>query len=364
MARSFGRILNSIWGAGSDFRTLDVEAQRLYMFLVSQPNIRYTGLLPIALRKWAATAQGLTVADLERTLTVLDQARYVVVDWDTEELLVRTLVRNDDIWKMPYVMRSMVASAEEIESPRLRRALLAEVDRIPLDELSDEPSPKGGPSVRHQVAVCISNLRKAFDNPDGDPFPTGSERVSERVSGTVSETSREGSAEPSTRAHVRASPLTMPLTLTSPSPTPSTTSSSPAASPPDDQEMTKPPRLDVEQLCNRLVELMVANGNKPPKITKAWRDEARRLFDIDERDLQKALAVLDWCQKDAFWNTNIHSIPKFRQQYDKLRSRAIAEWQALPHQRQGDGPGTDAHFERTMHRAEAREAAMREASGS
>jgi hypothetical protein len=77
--------------------------------------------------------------------------------------------------------------------------------------------------------------------------------------------------------------------------------------------------MDVEKLCSVLQASMVANGCKKPTITKAWRDEARRLLDRDERPLEQALAVLAWSQADSFWKKNIQSIPKFREKYDRLR---------------------------------------------
>lgn len=88
-----------------------------------------------------------------------------------------------------------------------------------------------------------------------------------------------------------------------------------------------PPRPDVDALCQRLAELMIANECKPPTITQAWRDEARRLLDLDNRPFDKAMSLLEWCQNDFFWKSNIHSMTKFRAQYDQLRQRANAEWE-------------------------------------
>lgn len=88
------------------------------------------------------------------------------------------------------------------------------------------------------------------------------------------------------------------------------------------------PREDVEQLCRHLVDKIVANGSKRPTITKAWRVEARRLIDLDKRPVDKALALIDWCQNDVFWRSVVRSMPKFRAQYDQLRLRAVAEWEA------------------------------------
>jgi hypothetical protein len=222
MARGHGRILTSIW-EDEDFLALDQPQQRLYLFLISQPNLNHAGLLDLTLRRWSRKAAGLSVADLDKLLMALEHARFVVVDDDTEELLIRSFVRNDGVWRMPKVMGAMVSGALEISSPKLRLALLAEMDRIPLCELSDDPTKTArgeGPSIRAQVTEHIDTLRRAFGNPNPDPNGRGSRTPSATPSGTPSDTPDEGGREASTRgragAHVHAAPALSP----SPAPTP------------------------------------------------------------------------------------------------------------------------------------------------
>jgi len=85
-------------------------------------------------------------------------------------------------------------------------------------------------------------------------------------------------------------------------------------------------RPDVEELCTLLADLVEANGSKRPKVTKAWRDEARRMLDIDKRELDKASNLIRWSQADGFWRKNILSMAKFRQRYDQLRLAALEDW--------------------------------------
>src|SRR5690606_15087714 len=80
---------------------------------------------------------------------------------------------------------------------------------------------------------------------------------------------------------------------------------------PSRSESSEPPRADVDALCNRLVDRMIDNGSKPPRITETWRREARLLLVKDRRELDKALRLLDWCQDDPFWQANIHSMGTF-----------------------------------------------------
>ncbi|MFI1928303.1 hypothetical protein [Streptomyces sp. NPDC020377] len=222
MARGHGRILTSIW-EDSDFLTLDEREQRLYLFLISQPNLNHAGLLPLTLRRWSRKASGLNSAELEKRLQALEETRFIVVDDDTEELLIRSFVRNDGVWRMPKVMGAMVSGALEISSRRLQAALLAEMDRIPLTELNDDPTKmKGqdGPSIRQQVATHIETLRKAFRTPEPDPSRGGSATPSGTPSDTPDEGDTEGGRKPSTRGRMRASRAHSPAPAPTPAPIP------------------------------------------------------------------------------------------------------------------------------------------------
>ncbi|MER5613252.1 hypothetical protein [Streptomyces sp. NPDC002215] len=224
MARGHGRILTSIW-EDTDFRDLDESEQRLYLFLISQPNLNHAGLLDLTLRRWSRKARGLTVGELEKRISALEDARFIVVDDDTEELLIRSFIRNDGVWRMPKVMGAAVSGALEISSKRLQQALLAEMDRIPLGELSDEPTKVRaggeGPSIRRQVQNHIEDLRRAFGTPTPDPTGRGSATPSDTPSGTPSDTPAEGGPKASTRGRAPTSRAHSPAPAPTPAPVPS-----------------------------------------------------------------------------------------------------------------------------------------------
>lgn len=93
-------------------------------------------------------------------------------------------------------------------------------------------------------------------------------------------------------------------------------------------------REDADALCALLERLIIANENKPPKVTNRWRQQARLLIDDDKRDYDQARRLIEWSQQDRFWRINILSMPTFRTQYDKLRLKAIDDprWRiAAPH---------------------------------
>jgi len=78
-------------------------------------------------------------------------------------------------------------------------------------------------------------------------------------------------------------------------------------------------RADVTELCSLLADLIEDNGSKRPTVSEAWTTSARLMLDRDGRTSAEASSLIRWCQEDGFWKANILSMPKFREQYDKLR---------------------------------------------
>ena len=99
-------------------------------------------------------------------------------------------------------------------------------------------------------------------------------------------------------------------------PVPSPSSSEVADATPD------PERPEVEELCVRLADRIEGNGAKRPNITKGWRDSARLLLDKDGHTAEQVAWLIDWCQRDEFWRSNILSMPKLREKFDQLKLKA------------------------------------------
>jgi hypothetical protein len=182
MPRTEARIFTSIWKDG-DFLSLPPSAQRLYMFLLSQPELTYCGTMPLRPARWVPKAAGLSLADIERDLKELEGSAYppdnpakpapgpeplrspfVITDTEHGELLVRSLLRRDNAWKQPNLLKQAMDASEEIESPRIRLALLAEVRRLPVDESPSE-------QVRTLIAQWIKDLEQGTDHPSAYPAP-------------------------------------------------------------------------------------------------------------------------------------------------------------------------------------------------
>lgn len=136
MARSFGRVFATIWD-DDDYRAVPLQSRFMFVFLVSQQDLDHAGVIPLRVRRWSRSL-AVPGADVEKMLGDLEAAQFVVVDWDAEELLVRSLIRRDEVWKQPNVFKSAVASASACKSSRIKAALLAELRRLDLSSSSRE----------------------------------------------------------------------------------------------------------------------------------------------------------------------------------------------------------------------------------
>jgi hypothetical protein len=161
MARSFGRILVVIWD-DEDFKALSPTAQRMYMFLLTQADLEHSGLIPLRERRWAKSCGALTVDQVTADLKELAAARFTVVDEDTEELLVRSLIRRDEVWKQPNVYKSAAASAVAVLSPAIKAVLYAETERLDLSSAAEESR-----RVREGLLVSLEPFAKGSGNPSG-----------------------------------------------------------------------------------------------------------------------------------------------------------------------------------------------------
>lgn len=134
MARTHARILTEIWD-DEDFLLCSGNAQRLYLMLLSQPELGHSGLLAITLRRWSGLAADTPTELLDLGIRELCAARFILVDVQTEELLIRSMVRNDGVWKQPKVLAVALTEASRMRSRRLREAFVQELDRIDVDSL-------------------------------------------------------------------------------------------------------------------------------------------------------------------------------------------------------------------------------------
>lgn len=142
MAREHARVLATIWN-DPDWTRLSESAQRLYILALSQPDVSYAGVLAPRYKRWSTFSANSSVSKVRRAVRELEEAGFVVVDDDTEELWIRTFVKHDGLLNMPNVTRAMVKAFRAIQSERIRKAFVEEL----VDEFQTwgfrEDRPKG-----------------------------------------------------------------------------------------------------------------------------------------------------------------------------------------------------------------------------
>lgn len=127
MAREYARVKVTIW-ADDDFRKLSPAAQHLYFMLLSSPTLNMAGIADWRPARMAKMSKGLTAKRLRSAADELS-GHHIVVDEDTEEVLVRSFIRHDGILKSPNLTRAMVKAYAAAGSDTLRQAIVAEVHR-------------------------------------------------------------------------------------------------------------------------------------------------------------------------------------------------------------------------------------------
>jgi hypothetical protein len=92
-------------------------------------------------------------------------------------------------------------------------------------------------------------------------------------------------------------------------------------------ENVKATRSEIQtggRLWNLLADLIAENDpdKKRPTVTKRWLDAERLLVTRDGRNPEQIERVIRWCQADGFEHTVILSMPKFRERYRALVTKA------------------------------------------
>lgn len=146
------RFYCSVWADG-DFRALSPGAQRMYLFLASQHDLSMCGLLIVRERFWATSAKGLTPEEVHRDVCELRRTRFVVVDDDTEELLVRSKVRWDQVLAGPKLLKPLARAASRIVSAAIGQVLASELDRCLGEGLVN-------PAITDPVRLLAESLTK------------------------------------------------------------------------------------------------------------------------------------------------------------------------------------------------------------
>ncbi|WNN95992.1 helix-turn-helix DNA binding domain protein [Arthrobacter phage Hirko] len=154
-----------------DYRALTPLAQWLYKELLI--DVDFIGVADYAPRKLAKIATGLTVLEVETAAAELRAALFIVIDDETGELLVRTFVKHDGLYKQPNMCVAMVKAFRKVGSPTLQGVISHELNRIEA-AARDEIDKSGLPAAKKKAELdkadhCFTTLTPIMKFTQVDP---------------------------------------------------------------------------------------------------------------------------------------------------------------------------------------------------
>lgn len=128
MAREYAQIKLAIW-ADDDWRDLSPLARYLYLTLLTSPTLSHCGVADWRPARIGAL-NGMTPADVEVFGAELIEALYIIVDESSEEVLIRSFVRNDGLMKQPKMAVAMASAHAAVASKEIRGVVVHELKRL------------------------------------------------------------------------------------------------------------------------------------------------------------------------------------------------------------------------------------------
>lgn len=129
MAREFAKINAAIW-QDDEWRDLPPMAQYLYFLILTDPDLSYCGVSDWRPNRIAPKASGLTVAAVQAAAVILTDARLLVIDEGTEEVLVRSFLRHDGVMAHNKLCVSAAMAYGAVASNAIRGVIVHELNRL------------------------------------------------------------------------------------------------------------------------------------------------------------------------------------------------------------------------------------------
>lgn len=189
------------------WRCLTRSQQNLYLLLLLKLSTNLCGIVDWRPKKLAVNASDMTVETIEADAVVLEKKLYIVRDEDTDEVLIRSFLRNDAPLKSSKTAIAVRSSYTDTASSKLRGVIVFELQRLykeqrdwqgwdQVRDLLDLPSidPRrivsGGEEA---VSDALNRYQESsFSPPRDTSFDTPSDGVSQGVSQGVLDTPSDG----------------------------------------------------------------------------------------------------------------------------------------------------------------------------
>ena len=208
------------------WRCLTRSQQYLYLLLLLKLSTNLCGVVDWRPKKLAVNASDMTVETIEADAVVLEKKLYIVRDEDTDEVLIRSFLRNDAPLKSSKTAIAVRSSYTDTASSKLRGVIVFELQRLykeqrdwqgwdQVRDLLDLPSidPRrivsGGEEA---VSDALKRYQESSFSPLRDTsFDTPSDGISQGVSDTPSDGASQGVSDTQSDSYSPLIPNTLYL---------------------------------------------------------------------------------------------------------------------------------------------------------
>ncbi len=129
MARDYAQIRQDMW-ADDNWRGLTAPAQWLYMLLISDPRLTYAGVTDWHPGRIAQRAKECTARDVLVAAAELSDGYFIVIDEDTEEVMIRSYLKHDPLMRNPRLAVTMAKDFGAVASNKIRAAIVWELQKL------------------------------------------------------------------------------------------------------------------------------------------------------------------------------------------------------------------------------------------
>lgn len=182
MAREYAKVWLRIL-EDAEFRSLSRGPQHLYFVLLLSRTVNNAGVADWRPQRMSVIARAWQPEQIEADVTILEKARFVVVDHQAEEILLRSFIRHDGIMAGPKTSQGMASAYRRTISLKIRGAIASEVRRLH-SEAEDKASQAWKVPDVQQILnepEYVSGISEVSDTPSDTPsveYPGGIPEVS------------------------------------------------------------------------------------------------------------------------------------------------------------------------------------------
>lgn len=208
------------------WRCLTRSQQNLYLLLLLKLSTNLCGVVDWRPKKLAVNASDMTVETIEADAVVLEKKLYIVRDEDTDEVLIRSFLRNDAPLKSSKTAIAVRSSYTDTASSKLRGVIVFELQRL----YKEQRDWQGWDQVRDLLDLpsidprrivsggeeAVSNALKRYQESSFSPlrdtsFDTPSDGISQGVSDTSSDGASQGVSDTQSDSYSPLIPNTLYL---------------------------------------------------------------------------------------------------------------------------------------------------------